>query len=405
MTDYKIKKLNISEIDLDEKNPRLEPTNSQREAINMLMADQKDKLMKLINHISINGLNPTARILVFKEHGKIIDGDGNRRVAAIKIAHTPEILDDQGLIKTVKSINIQNFPYEIDCVIFESRKDAEIWIKLNHNGQGGGEGTIPWSSKAKDRFNNEKSIGTQLIEQYVEKIDQSSYQKTTMDRFFGNKFIKKKLNLKITDGKVDFDVVNVRIAKILIENLKNVKVSEVYDNEKIKIFYHDNLNNLDELDEGKKNNVNENPPVKSRPTTKSRNGVVAKDFKLMIHCEKTNNILNELKVLDVSNFPNASACLLRVFLELSTDYYLCKEKIDFNKEMKLSGRIKLVLDKINLSKDEKKVLSSIISNKDNPVNTNILNSYVHNRHHHPEASSLKTGFDNLKPLFIKIYDK
>ncbi len=405
MADFKIKRLNISEINLDEKNPRLEPTNSQREAINMLMSDQKDKLMKLIKHISINGLNPTARILVFKEHGKIIDGDGNRRVAAIKIAHTPELLDDQGLVKTIKSINIHNFPYEIDCVIFESRKDAEIWIKLNHNGQGGGEGTIPWSSQAKDRFNNVKSIGTQLIERYIEQTDQSSYQKTTMDRFFGNKFIREELNLKRDDGIIVFDVINDKRAKNLIKNLKNVKVSEVYDNKKIKIFYHENLNNLDEQDEGEKNNANEHPPVKSRPTTTSRNGVVATDFNLKIHCEKTNNILNELKEMDVSSFPNASACLLRVFLELSTDYYLCKEKVDFNKEMKLLGRIKVVLGKINLTKNEENALNSIISDKNNPVNTHILNSYVHNRHHHPEASSLKTGFENLKPLFIKIYGK
>lgn len=99
MSDFRIQKMRINDIYLDKKNPRVNPTSSQREAINALMKDQGDKLVNLMKHISENGVNPTARSLVFKENNKYIDGDGNRRLAAMKIAHTINLLDDEKWIK------------------------------------------------------------------------------------------------------------------------------------------------------------------------------------------------------------------------------------------------------------------------------------------------------------------
>ena len=400
MSNFKIKNLNISDINLDEKNPRLEPTNSQREAINAIMEDQKDKLISLIRHISENGLNPTVIALVFKENGKLVDGDGNRRVAAIKIAHTPKLLDDEKWIKKIKAINTNNFPNKIDCVIFESRDEARIWVKLNHNGQGEGEGTIPWNSKAKDRFNNKKSIGTQFIEHYVDQDNQAAYQKTTMDRFFGNKFIKDSLNIKQEEGEVVFDEINHEKVKQLIDALKNIKVSEVYNNEKIMEFYS---NNCHHNNQSKKKGVSDS--AKGKAPTNTRKGVIPKDVFFKIECTKTNNIFNELKKIKVKDFPNASAMLLRAFLELSVDYYIDKKGISVDNNTKLKGRLNIVYKEMSLPKDEKKALDAIFSNKDNPAHTNILNSYTHNKHHHPDPSSVKTAFDNLSVFFIKVYEK
>lgn len=404
MSNFEIRKIRINDINVDEKNPRLEPANSQKEAINSIMEDQGDKLISLIKHISENGLNPTARILVFKENGKLIDGDGNRRVAAIKIVHTLNLLDDEIWIRKIGKIkvNIANFPNEIECAVFENRNKARVWIRLNHDGQGDGEGTIPWSSTAKDRFNNINSIGTQFIENYVDAGKRSRYQKTTMDRFFGSKFIKEKLNINLQDGKITFGDVEDDKTKTLIGALESIKVSEVYDNKKITEFYNDKLQNNNQPNKPGESASQVKP---GRPSTNAQKGVIPRDLTLEIKCQKTNNIFNELKKIQVEQFPNASAILLRAFLELSVDYYIAKTKKNIPKDMKLLGRLQKIYKEMDLSKDEKKVLDIITSNKNNPAHTNVLNSYIHNKNHHPDPDSIKIAFDNLTVFFKKAYEE
>lgn len=71
--------------------------------------------------------------------------------------------------------------------------------------------------------------------------------------------------------------------------------------------------------------------------------------------------------------------------------------------MALKSKFKNAFSHMTLTKNEKKVLQSIVSDPNNPAHTNILNSYTHNPNHHPDPISLKTAFDNLKVFFEKAY--
>lgn len=403
MSDFRIQKMRINDIYLDKKNPRVNPTSSQREAINALMKDQGDKLVNLMKHISENGVNPTARSLVFKENNKYIDGDGNRRLAAMKIAHTINLLDDEKWIKKIKNlnINITNFPNEIECVVFKNRNEARVWIKLNHNGQGDGAGTVTWSSAAKDRFNDVSSIGTQLIERYIDKNQQSGYKKTNIDRFFSKASIKEKFNINLKDGEIIFEDVKNSKIKNLIEDLKDVNAVDIYNKKAIIEFY-------ERWENGQSNKSNESSGKIShvRPSTNDRKGVAPRDLILEIKCTRTNNIFDELKKIKVGYFPNASAILLRTFLELSVNYYIDKNNIPIpSGKVSLLFYLKTAYIEMNLSKDEEKALDAITSNKNHPAHTNILNSYAHNKNHAPDPNSIKIAFDSWAVFLKKIYEK
>lgn len=92
MKGYEVREVKVSEIQLDQKNPRFPPVANQREAIQIMLEDQGQKLVSLASDIYQNGLNPSSRLILFTERGVYIDGDGNRRLTALKLLETPHWL-------------------------------------------------------------------------------------------------------------------------------------------------------------------------------------------------------------------------------------------------------------------------------------------------------------------------
>ena len=391
MNNYQIKTLNVSQIKVDQDNPRLPKTSSQREALNKMFETQGDKLIALAKNIVTHGLNPTERTLIFKSGKEYIGGDGNRRITVLKALATPDLLDNLEWKEKIKKIRTEPILKKVECAVFKNREAARLWISLNHQGQGNGEGRIPWGPREKDRFNNVESIGTQITNKYANARDRGKYQKTTMDRVFSYKFVKELLNIQQDkQGTVDFSKIKGKLAKDIVNSLKNAKVSTVYTVKETNNF-------LGPL-------INENTSSqKSNPTTQSRKGVIPKEFNLAISDQKTNNVFGELKTIEVRKFPNASAMLLRTFLELTVYVYCKKHEINFHKNDPLKNRFRNAVEAMPLDQGEKKTLNPIIFNQNHPANTSILNSYVHNLSHHPDPQSVKTAFDNLKPFFVQAF--
>ena len=143
-----------------------------------------------------------------------------------------------------------------------------------------------------------------------------------------------------------------------------------------------------------------------RPSTQERISVIEEDYQLNIKHRKINNLFGELKKIEVKNFPNASALLLRAFLELSINFYLSEKNLELrSNNISLIGKIQKIIEHIGLTPTEKEPLTAIIANPNNPAHTQILNSYTHNKDHHPDPISIKTAFDNLSILFKKIYSE
>jgi hypothetical protein len=77
--------LTIEQLSLDTENPRINSAASQREALEKVIADEAEKLIRLARSIARRGLNPMDRLLVFRPKGSrtYIAVEGNRRVAAL----------------------------------------------------------------------------------------------------------------------------------------------------------------------------------------------------------------------------------------------------------------------------------------------------------------------------------
>lgn len=152
----------VSSVLLDQENPRFEPTNSQREAINVLLNSDPEKTLKLARDIvNQDSLNPGEPPFVMVEDSKNIVIEGNRRITALKLLKNPDLIDEPKLRKEfVKLAATGTGPDEITAVLVERREDARHWIKLRHTGQNDGVGVTPWNSEQSNRFERRRGSQT-----------------------------------------------------------------------------------------------------------------------------------------------------------------------------------------------------------------------------------------------------
>ena len=93
----KEKEIRVTDILLDTGNYRTGKQDDQREAIKALIDEQKNKLVNLAKDIIENGLSPLETVMVYAvpdQKNRYIVVEGNRRVAAIKLATQPDLAAD-----------------------------------------------------------------------------------------------------------------------------------------------------------------------------------------------------------------------------------------------------------------------------------------------------------------------
>lgn len=136
--------------------------------------------------------------------------------------------------------------------------------------------------------------------------------------------------------------------------------------------------------------------------------MIPTNFILKIDDKRINNIYLELRKLNVNDFPNAAAVSLRVFIELSLDYYMNKVSLpNITNNSKLVQKIKVASKYMEenriLSKYELKPVRTATSSPENILSTETLNAYVHNRLMQPIANDLKITWDNFGPFIKAIF--
>jgi hypothetical protein len=195
--------IKVTDLHLDQENPRFPPVNSQRDAIDAMLADQGEKIATLALDVFQNGLNPSAKLIIFKERAHFVDGDGNRRLTALKILETPSLADAFPKIRKRIDAILKRpgaVPTEVECVVFSDRNAARHWISINHGGEQDGRGQITWNAEQKDRFERKPSIGLEALDLLTHKglittADKSQVNKSTLDRLLSYKEVKSNLSI------------------------------------------------------------------------------------------------------------------------------------------------------------------------------------------------------------------
>jgi hypothetical protein len=413
---------------INDENFRFDPVSNQEEALKIMIENQGNKLLKLIESILTDGLNP-SELFVLNSSNYVLEG--NRRTTSLKLIVKPDLIKNidsvfyKKLIKKLK--DYPNHYYdndtEVRCIVFLNEEDANKWIQLKHTGTNQGIGIEPWDSTAKERFKSKatgvKSLTVQILEyiennQYIDnKYKNKSISTTNLERLLLDPRVRSSIGLEYKNKLLYKAFPDKEVAKglnkILNDLINNdLKVKEIYNREKrleylstfnksdfpdIQLMSSDNIPlvdiktkqsekiNMSNQDNSK--NIIKNIPNQENYSTKIKSNNVRDNRKstdrkslippnLNIKVKKNsriNDIYRELKVLEVKTCTNATAVLFRIFIELSIDEFIETFEIvlDPTKKDTLKYKLSTVLDFLKKNNKIKKNISK-------PINIAISNN-------------------------------
>lgn len=462
--------IKLSNLYLDLHNPRYEEQKSQNEALNTIAVEQKGKLVALLKDILENGLNPSDIPIVLPDptrgNGYVVL-EGNRRIAALKLFKKPSILTNvtvrqkyNKLHDDFKGKSIKN----VECLIVNSREEANLWIERKHEGEMNGAGTVRWNAVQTGRFRANKtgkdSRAVQLIDfmkaategdgEFADELQKLSA--TNLERFIGTPDVRSALGLEYNRGeyfsRLEWDEV-LKGLKALVKRLNqdDFNVRAIYRREdrmrflgtipveerpdiskqvesswKLKDFSQASRcsESKDGKDEEKKGEEKQDGESKNkdsytqqeRPTNRSM--FLPKALMLTIPNERSNRIYSEMKQMSHLTLPNACAVMMRVFLELSVDCYLEEFKllrngaISGSKDSRdLKQKTNEVIHHLSQNKylDDAKArgMKTEINNDTSLFGIATMNAYVHNLDFNPIPNTLMLSWDNIEPFITALW--
>jgi len=255
---------------------------------------------------------------------------------------------------------------------------------------------------------------------------------STLQRFVEDREVRKALGIDVKQGKL----VTKLPAKEVLKPLKRIVTDLATKKKKVGDFMRttqmvDYVRGFDKTSAadlskatGDVRSVDEIPivefghPAKTtssrrRSDPSDRREVVPKGCPINVTDNRIAEIYRELRTLKLDDAPNAIAVLLRVFLEMSVDYFLEKnggslKAVDNGRERwkKLDKKLKEVIDMLVSMKVPESKLAAIkrsIDVKTSPMNVELFHLYVHERFATPSPPELKAAWNNAQGLFEFIW--
>ncbi len=437
-------KIPISQLLVDTQNPRLpEMQSSQDDAIRLMIKAQGSKVFALAQHLANNGTNPASLPIVIPapENKKLYYVlDGNRRLTALRLLERPQLSDglfDSSASQKIKELSskYKNNPInELECVVFNDREQADPWIQLIHRGESQGAGLVEWNGQVAARYDERKGIGEKsgpaalqildllkdhktLSQKTREKIENGKFPITSLTRLINTPYVRKKIGLNIKGNSVD--TFQSKTAKSLVRIVEDLgsEYKTVSDIKRLdqRIEYIDRLFDPRPVETKKPEKeqlsttsaLSKDVKKKVVKEEKPRNTLIPKEFLADVTQTRINKIFVELKKLNVDEFPNAAAVMLRVFIELSLDHFL-EETMKWPEQKIENSALAQKLTAVANEFENKQIMSpkqlapirkaaggqTLLA-----ASIKTLHSYVHNKYFSPVASELKTAWDDIE-LFI-----
>lgn len=156
-----VKSIPLSELYLDQENPRLDGSvESSRAALLGLLENNAGHIVTLAKDIAEKGLDPSQLPVVMKAGTrKYTVLEGNRRTAALKLLHNPEAglgatgygeAQKRALKKAAEAS--PNLVSEVRCVVVADREEAANLIEGRHTGERDGAGLVGWGPREQALF-------------------------------------------------------------------------------------------------------------------------------------------------------------------------------------------------------------------------------------------------------------
>lgn len=412
----KFETFKLSELRLDEKNYRTGPVGGQREAIQAIIADQKQKLVNLAKDIlEMGGISPGEPLWVYREasNGAYVVVEGNRRVTALKLMENPLLADGTTVEREFRALSARFAAHpirEVTAAVFASYDAAAPWRRRRHLSSGSGVGLEGWKTLAKARADRDHGEKARRVLSVVEFLQDESdeWQRveisldprwTTVERVLNAKPMKAALGIDIdtATGEVTFENGDVDAGKRLLRAILSTMAAPGFEFADVEKFEDREafLNRFVGMSVKAKPAAPASPtppppkpgtpsppasplppptPPPRGPKSKPKTDAGKRDTLAPskgprvfgVSGIRLNGIYNECRKLKVVNNENAAALLLRVFIELSSEALLAEKSVPlptkFTKASKtkwddigipLAAKIQIVIDQLDPTKADK----------------------------------------------------
>ncbi len=441
---YEKKSIKLTLLEINTENPRFEMVGNQREALGVMISNQKNKLIKLGEDIIEHGLNPSDIVIVTpheKHQNKFTVLEGNRRITVLKLLNNPDLISEKNktFLQKFKELSrkFQVSPIKVvDCVVFNDEDEANRWIKLKHTGENEGIGTVTWDAQQKarfeERFEGKATYAIQVLD-FLEKSEETSEElkmklpsipSSSLQRLLSDPDVRSVIGIEIKDGRVVSNYTPSELIKPLSKIINDLArndftVKEIYYKDDranyLESFKNDELPN--KSNETIKWEITTPNPPKTRKKTKNkrrkplsitRNTIIPKSCIIHINQPRINKIYRELKDLDLRDFVNSASITFRVFFELSIDSFVEKYDLEVTNNDKLVNKVSKVSSHLknnkHLTNAELKPVNTAVSSPNSIFSVNTFNAYVHSKNFNPIATDLKTTWDNIEPFIVKMWE-
>jgi len=431
-----ISSIPLSDLLIDTQNPRLEqPNTGQREALRAFAGDQKAKLIALAKDIVGFGMNPSELAIVMPFHDDLrryVVLEGNRRFTALKALENPEWLVgamQPGEVDEMRRLSkiYQESPIEsVPCVVM-TRDEAQHWMELRHApGRYPGASIAPWTSDDSSRFRSRTGkveFHTQalnLLEQTgnLTPAKRRNVPAASFKRLLGTPEVRKKLGIDLQDGVLTLLGEQKRVIKALVHVVNDLesgrtKTADIYTKE-LRIDYANKLPAavaVPTQGKGSKLVVAGKQFVVTRTLTTSappRDKLIPSKCPLNITEQRLQDIARELRTLSLTQHTNAISVLFRVFIELSADAYMERQKLPGSPNDKLSAKLLAVTANLIAHKKlttQQAAPVRLICNKDSFLapSTALMNEYVHSKFIVPAPTDLRAYWDSIQPFMCAVW--
>ena len=370
------KRLSVTSLHLDSKNPRLGRETSvraPREIIQYLF--EHDKALEVAESIAYRGYFPNEPLLIIEEGGRYVVVEGNRRLAALKALREPGLLEgplERQVERLARRISDLQAIAKIPVTIAPHRRATDRQIAGRHIGAP----VLAWQAENRASFILEKleegydndelrdDLGftladiqqarqTRAIADMARSLDLPEEVKakldnpraklfTTLERIFdssvGRDFLKVEPDpehgMRGTTTKTEF----IRGFTKLVTDVALGKQSSrtLNTNDNIKAYFEswtlgdrpvskrgsfvpsEVIQGKPEASLGRKTD----PKPTAKKAKQESKTVLPRDLKIRFGDDRLIDIRRELTKLKREDFPNSGAVLLRVFFELSVINYL-----------------------------------------------------------------------------------
>lgn len=421
MTDKNVETIDITNIIVNNENARHGKLETEKDAILWLLSNNSGRLESLAKDIAKEG-KLYERPLVKKENDKYVVYDGNRRITCLKLLNNPNYIGNtawSSFFETLKKNN-KNIPNKIECDVSDDIQYINELVERRHVGGDTGKGQLKWNREQKENhliLTGQKKVldFTVFLQDEMKKegllAETEMLEHSLIKRLFSSNVFRKKIGFILEDEKVSYIIDRMDVLKILLkihnDMAEGKETLHTLWNNKDKERYLKQLADEGILPEDSKENEKTSPNSKTTSNNPRKKvtfpSIIDTDFPIEAKTNeeiKIKAIWDEMQYrLKCATHPYSLGVMMRVLLELATDYCLPKTHSSKNKNAHLNQKM---MDVICFLEDESFFNKTEANNLKGTANIDInrLHAFVHYLNAHPTPQELISIWGKYKKYII-----